>query len=185
MFSGPSSFVLSGIFHPGVAKVLISSFDAKFVESVFDAVLEQAEMLDSESVPFVKPSLQAYRKLINNISGPVPAVSLPALTSTQGSFYGFNHMEFWRSVATNQMPQSRHLQSLVPIAAMLLAVPAAEAVDEFAFSSAGSILTKGRVSMLPQTLEQVTVIRRFIQSNLVALSAVLAWLTDLRKTMKK
>ena len=56
---------------------------------------------------------------------------------------------------------------------MLLALPAAKAVDEFAFS------TKGRVSM------QVTVIRRFIQSNLVAPSAVLAWLTDLRKTMKK
>jgi hypothetical protein len=37
-------------------------------------------------------------------------------------------------------------------------------------------------SMLPQTLEQVTVIHRFI---LVASSAALAWLTDLRKTMKK
>ena len=58
---------------------------------------------------------------------------------------------------------TKYFECLVPIAAVLLAVPAAEAVDEFAFSSAGS----RAVSMLPQTLEQVTVIRRFnsIQSG--------------------
>lgn len=185
IFDSPSIFVLSAMFHPGVAKFLLSSFDSEFVDSIFEAILAQANLLDPESVPFVTPSLQVYRKLINNINEPVPIVSLPGLTFSSGLFYGYNHMDFWKSVAKNTMPQSRYLQALIPVAAMLLAVPAAEAVDEFAFSSAGSILTKGRVSMLPQTLEQVTVIRRFIQINLVSPKDVLSWLNEARKEAKK
>lgn len=50
---------------------------------------------------------------------------------------------------------------LVPVAA---AFPAGEAVDEFTFSSSGLTFSKGRASMDPLTLEQVTVIRMFIRN---------------------
>jgi hypothetical protein len=73
-------------------------------------------------------------------------------------------MLFWRSVAKGNHPKARSLSFMLPVAAMLLAHPAGESIDEFAFSTSGRILSKERNRLAPQTVEKLTVIRMFINN---------------------
>lgn len=58
-----------------------------------------------------------------------------------------------------------HLKMLVPVAAMLLALPAGESHDEFVFSAAGRIFSDDRNAMSPTRLEQVTIIVMFLRNE--------------------
>ena len=56
------------------------------------------------------------------------------------------------------------LRSLVPVAAMLLAMPAGESQDEFVFSMTDRIYSDDRSTLSPVRLEQITVITMFIKN---------------------
>ena len=58
---------------------------------------------------------------------------------------------------------------------MLLAQPAGESVDEFAFSSSGMTLTKERTCLAQMTVEMLTVIRMYIRNFSWTPGAIDAW----------
>jgi len=49
-------------------------------------------------------------------------------------------------------------------AAMLLAQPAGESIDESTFSSVGATIRKDRSRLAPMKIEQITIIRVFIRN---------------------
>ena len=68
-----------------------------------------------------------------------------------------------------------YLGLLLPVASMLLALPAGESVDEFVFSSSGRTHTKDRNRMSPARLEQITVLVMFIRNFGWSLDKFHAW----------
>ena len=172
--SEPSStFLQAAVLHPGVCSGLVGLgfVEQGVIDGAFDNVVDQAVLLaENDSVrPLLLGALAIYRGQLPR--GEAPKVNISSLKES-GSYFGVSHMSFWRGVVwtdpkTNKKatPNAEFLGSLAGVASMLLALPAAEAVDEFAFSSSGATFTKGRASMAPPTLEQVTVIRMYIRNR--------------------
>ena len=76
-----------------------------------------------------------------------------------GTFEGVSHLGFWASAAaTRDAEDANRLNPLLPLAAMLVSLPAGEAVDEFSFSSTQHTLSKDRNSTSGVTLEMITVV---------------------------
>ena len=84
-----------------------------------------------------------------------------------GKVVGVCALAFWAEVqkanATSDV-KLKELQSLAPVAAMLLAQPAGESVDDVAFSSSGGTLTKERCNLNPSQVEMITVVRMYIRT---------------------
>jgi hypothetical protein len=77
------------------------------------------------------------------------------------------------------LEEAEALKLLVPVAAMLLAVPAGESRDEFVFSDTGRTFTKDRNLLSPLNLEMVTVITMFIKNFGWSQVEVAAWFSRL------
>jgi hypothetical protein len=157
-----NNFLLAALLHPGVASFLISSkcVPSYVLDECWEGIASEVLLIappeDVETVRlFVCAALKAYRMLLP--VGELPPIDIAALME-DGSYFGFSHMSFWKSVALGVHPKSQFLACLLPVASMLLAQPASEAVDEFAFSSAGRTLTIDQNSLAATTVEQITVI---------------------------
>jgi hypothetical protein len=80
----------------------------------------------------------------------------------QSGVYGqTDAMSFWRGT---RQDVGNPMASLIPVAAMLLALPAGEAHNKFVFSASGRVFSRDRNSMSPMRLEQVTVLVMFIRN---------------------
>jgi len=82
-----------------------------------------------------------------------------------GSINGFNHLDFWKEVATKRLHfHNAKCHHLLKVASMLLAQPAGESIDESVFSSVGATMRKDRSALSPMKIEQITTIRMFIRN---------------------
>lgn len=162
--------------HPGVFAwmKLAKNFNAQVLNRAVLEVLKEGALLNPDSEDFMKPAFRQYEKFVDTISMVSASIDLSELAK-DGSFSGVNHMQYWQSVVENKNPISQFLHSIVPVAAHLLAQPAAEAVDEAAFSVAGQVMTKFRTALSPLTLEQVIVIRMFLRRKGFSPSQFDAW----------
>jgi hypothetical protein len=162
-----NNFLLSALMHPGVAAFLGRSgcVSNNVLEQCWSAIeveallLVEAEERETHKV-FVSASLTVYKALIP--TGDLPLIDINDLKSS-GTYFGVSHMLFWQSVVLKKHPKHDKLSHLVPVASMLLAQPSGESVDEFAFSSACRTLTCDRNSLVPTTVEQITIIRMFVK----------------------
>jgi hypothetical protein len=78
-----------------------------------------------------------------------------------GVYGSTDALAFWRSIGKDV---GNPMAALIPVASMLLALPAGESHNEFVFSTSGRVYTRDRNSLSPMRLEQVTVIVMFIRS---------------------
>jgi hypothetical protein len=83
-----------------------------------------------------------------------------------------------------RVDESDALKLLVPVAAMLVALPAGESRDEFAFSETGRVFTKDRNALSPWNLEMVTVITMFIKNFGWSQEHVNSWLSNVIRDAK-
>lgn len=84
-----------------------------------------------------------------------------------GEYGGVSALPFWKGIIGLQSTSEplAYLTILVPVAAMLLALPAGESHDEYVFSAAGRIYSDDRNAMSPARLEQLTVIVMYLRSG--------------------
>ncbi len=160
-----NNFLLAALLHPGVCGFLLTSkrVSASLMDTAFEKIVSQAELIDADATELVRAALGLYRKK-HLPTGVVPSIDISEI-SKDGLFWGCNHMVLWKSIANGSHSKASQLQAIVPVGSMLLAVPASEAVDEFTFSSSGQTLTKGRYCLSAMTIEQVTVLRMFIRNK--------------------
>jgi len=186
VFNQCNNFLKSALFHPGIAVVLPSFVSSEVLESCWDSIREDAQSLSNisrnlsdaeiEEDPaqfFIIPSISAYRKFIKSVQV-TDKLDLSSLQDS-GKFNGVNPMEFWKSVVDKKHRLAMELAYLVPTAAMLLSLPAGEAIDESTFSSTGRTLTKDRASLNANTIELITVIRMFIDRFGISLNDFNEW----------
>ena len=104
----------------------------------------------------------------------------------KGACLGVSHLDFWAAVirqdermqGKDEKIRLKRCSDALPVAAMLLAIPAGESVDEFSFSSSQRTLSKERNSLLPVNVEQITVIRMFIRSFGLSPMQLDDWMRD-------
>jgi len=177
-----NNFLKAALLHPGVSAVISKFLPVKLIDKCYDAILEDAEVfVGDKSNPryqmqknFLTLSLQAYRAYVGSVAPPdIPDADYSNYVSdvdfsqvrAVGEVLGHDHIGFWGKVAKEgQLFLEGSLLYCLPVAAMLLAQPAGEAVDEFAFSSSGATYTKTRSSLSPMRVEMITVIRMFIRN---------------------
>ncbi len=91
-------------------------------------------------------------------------------------------LSYWKGIRKDV---GNPISSLIPVASMLLALPAGESHNEFVFSASGQIFTKDRNSMSPMRLEQVTVLDMFIRNFGWSQRKLLDWLHKALAEVKK
>jgi hypothetical protein len=92
----------------------------------------------------------------------------------EDGIYGLTDaMSYWKGIG---LDIGNPMASLLPIASMLLALPAGESHNEFVFSSSGRVYTRDRNAMSPMRLEQVTVLVMFIRNFGWSQSQLMKWL---------
>jgi hypothetical protein len=88
---------------------------------------------------------------------------------------------YWRDIGKEI---GNPLASLIPVASMLLALPAGEAHNEFVFSCSGRVLTRDRNSMSPMRLEQLTVLVMFIRNFGWSQRKLMQWFREALATVQ-
>ncbi len=174
-----NNFLKSSLFHPTVAALVRGLVTEQVFDACVASIKEDAIALDEDCGPFFEPAMCHY---LEKVVGPKlefdHAFSWEGLKK-DGTFRGTSHMQYWKTVASGN---DRKIGNLIGTAAMLLALPAGESIDESSFSSSQRTLSKERQSLLPVTVEQVTVIRMFVRSFGLTPEHVDAWIrTELKK----
>ena len=157
----PNNFLKAALMHPGVAKTLRGFVSKQVVEECTDSILSDACSLESaDNDEFRKLAFKKYLEQLGDV------IQFPSIEvfpwhalSARGESNGIDHLSFWRAAGQNRGP----LSFLVGVAAMLLAMPAGESVDEVTFSSTGATMTKERNRLSLMNVEQITVIRMFLR----------------------
>ena len=184
--------------HPGVARVVESFVDPAVITNTFKAIADEAVGLEPETNSmdegddlvdedrsFFSASLSRYRKKIVGTAVDLDEKFDWAPLKENGTFGGVSHLGFWASVATREAEEANRLNPLLPVAAMLVALPAGEAVDEFSFSSTQRTLSKERNSMSGVTLEMITVVRMFIRNSGIHPEKLFEWIDQAKADGKK
>ena len=181
-----NSFLKAALFHPGIARFLPHFVSQKVLEECWDAVKADIETLEKDTV-FPLTGLERYRTWLAE----EPAESMPPVVIAElklsGSFAGCDPLVFWKEVAVGQTNAKKFGGSayLLPVASMVLALPAGESVDEFTFSSTQRTLTAARSTLSPTHLEQITVVRMFIRNFGWSPQDVALWLGKAREEHDK
>lgn len=181
----PNNWLKASLFHPELAKVIIHYCEADVIRGCWKSIYEDvgsafvgepadpsSSSSENDEVQSTKVSdvqwglfklgIRSYRILCGLLPKPVSVPwNMPELK--QGKFGGVDALAFWASVAQKKHPLYAALNHVLPVAAMYLAIPAGEAVDECVFSAAKEILTPVRSRLAPTTVEQLTVIRVFLR----------------------
>ncbi len=104
----------------------------------------------------------------------------------QGEVGGVAALAWCQSVLDGKLTESSPFQCetseiafLIPLAAMLLALPGSEAIDESSFSVAGRTLTRDRNQLDPITVEMLVVFRRYVSTCGISLADVKIWVENL------
>ncbi len=160
-----NGFLKAALFHPGIAPHLPSFVQESVLHECWNAIECDMETISSKNKKFGELALGGYREFLTmRRVDPLPDIVLS--TMKDGGYYaGYRPLEFWQSIANHREGENEFGGLyLVPVASMVLALPAGESVDEFTFSSAQRTLTKERNRLSPTHIEQITVVRMFIRN---------------------
>ena len=102
----------------------------------------------------------------------MPFLGFDAL-KLNGAYGQTDALSYWRNIGRDM---GNPFSALIPIASMLLVLPAGESHNEFVLSCSGRILTRDRSSMSPMRLEQLTIIVTFIRNFDWSQSKLMDWL---------
>ena len=178
-------FLQSALLHPGVCSCVVGFLSTDVIDATFEGIINEAVQLDGEdseegSLLVYRGSLLKYRSLFMPKELVEEVTDWSSLNwdelSKMGTFRGYSHLGFWKDVRDGNVDSSHRLSPLLPVASMLLAVPAGEAIDEFSFSSSQRTLTKERNALLGESVEMVTVIRMFIRRNGIHPQDMMDWI---------
>ena len=174
VLSQVNPFLMASVLHPGVCGALrdLGYVTDALINDAFTEIGEECGSLLSAKVTANSQRLRIakegiansidYYKTLTHLDGIVPEINILEIAK-DGTYWGQNHMSFWKSVALGVNEDATYLAAMVPGVSMMLAAPASEAVDETVFSSTGGTFTKARSALGPHTLEQMTVIRMYVR----------------------
>lgn len=175
------------LFHPGIGPYLKTFVPQRVIDRSWIAIECDMEAISAKNQDYAALSLRKYRDWIESrCILPMPVIDL-AVLKDGGYYAGQRPLEFWQAVASSrEMGQNEFGGSfLLPVASMVLALPAGESVDEFTFSSSQRTLTKDRNSLSAAHIEQITVIRMFIRNLGWSPSQLGDWIETAHKEFEK
>jgi hypothetical protein len=162
-----NTFLKSSLLHPGIAPIIYSYLDSELIKSCFETIINDALTLcndkEDDDISFIKLSLEYYQSHFINQCFTLPD-QLPWKTLfDNGKINEYSHMDFWKGIAQDNKFSGKW-EHLIQVAAMLLAHPAGESIDESAFSGVGSTMRKDRSRLSPHRIEQISIIRSYIRN---------------------
>jgi hypothetical protein len=95
-----NNFLLAALLHPGACAYLIESkmVSSVLLDAAFERIVDQAELIDTDSTELVRASLKLYREK-HLPTGSLPIIDIAEI-SKEGTFWGCNHMVMWKGVVT-------------------------------------------------------------------------------------
>jgi hypothetical protein len=174
---GANSFAKAALFHPDICRLLQYGGLTKEVFTLcVESVREDIAALSGEGTAVTKISCLIFDTYLDECKQR-PAAVFPGFTMLKKTgLYGMTDaMSYWRSVANGT---GNPFHSLLPLAAMLLALPAGESHNEFVFSTSGRVFARDRNALSHWRLEQVTVLVMFIRNFGWSHSQMMTWLQD-------
>lgn len=162
-----NNFLKAALLHPGVARTLPNFVDEQVLDECWKSIILDGRALQCRERSFAL-GLEAYRETIAvRIELESLQMDMPSFMSDlkkSGAVGGITALGFWKDIITRSDEVAKEISFIAPVAAMLLALPAGEAVDESTFSGTGQLVSNQRASMAPATVEMVTIIRMFIRT---------------------
>jgi hypothetical protein len=173
--SRANAFAKASIFHPDICRLLQHELLSEAVfEDCVAAVRRDIDALSGEGTLVTEIANVIFTRYLKDCKER-PAVALPGFEALkQNGVYGqTDALSYWRNIGKDV---GHPFAALIPIASMLLALPAGEAHNEFVFSCSGRIFSRDRNSMSAMRLEQVTVLVMFIRNFGWSQNKMMAWL---------
>jgi hypothetical protein len=162
-----NTFLKSSLMHPGIAPFICHHLNSELIRECFEAIINDALTLcndkEEDDFSFIKLSLEYYQKHFIGTSLTLPDQLPWQSLFEKGEINGYSHMDFWKQVVTVNKFGGK-CSHLIQVAAMLLAHPAGESIDESAFSGVGSTMRKDRSRLSPHRIEQISIIRSYIRN---------------------
>jgi hypothetical protein len=155
-------FLKAGLLHPGVGKVLLSVVSEKIIDACFESMLKDATAL-SARLPLVRAGFEVYRAELLGAKAQMPDAMPWAEMKKDGTFGGFNHIDFWKTVTKDEFSWWG-LRTVEKFGWHASGCSCGESIDEFCFSSSQRTLSKDRNALSGPKVEQITVIRMFIRN---------------------
>jgi hypothetical protein len=175
-------FLMAATLHPGVWATL--RVRKAVSEAVQQATMEGFSvesknlMSDDDAQDMIERVLRGtYTNMVMELEKSIKiddALNFDVIVGS-GELCGVQHLKFWKSVVDKEHKKHMTLQLLVPTAAMLLALPASEAIDETVFSRTGRTLSKHRTSLSDPNVERMTVIRMYTENTGLSILQLNSW----------
>lgn len=179
-----NAFAKASIFHPDICRLLQHELLSKTIfAGCVQGVKKDIAALSGEGTVATDLTCLIFDKYLQACKDR-PAVAFLGIEKLKenGLFGSTDAMSYWRDVGRTV---GDPFSSLIPIASMLLALPAGEAHDEFVFSCSGRILSRDRNSMSAVRLEQVTVLVMFIRNFGWSQHKLMEWLKKATAEVQK
>ena len=179
-----NAFAKAALFHPDICRLLQHGAVSETVfNACVDVVRKDIDSLSGQgsvASGMTNIMFDGYLKECKKR----PASVFPGFDALKANgVYGqTDAMSFWKGIGKEV---GNPFASLIPVAAMLLALPAGESHDEFVFSCSGRIYSRDRNSMSPLRLEQVTVLVMFIRNFGWSQQQLMAWLTKAKAEVQR
>lgn len=163
-----NNFLKAALFHPGVARTLPNFVEKQVLEDCWESIVNDGSALQCRKRSFAL-GLGAYQEDVIAVRIELESLhmDMPSFMSDlkkSGAVNGITALGYWGDIVTQGDDLSKEISFIAPVAAMLLALPAGEAIDESTFSGTGHLVSNQRASMAPATVEMVTIIRMFIRT---------------------
>lgn len=186
-------FLMAAALHPGVwatlrvRKAVSEAVQQATIEGI--CVESKNVMGDDDAHEMIESVLTkgAYQNVVMELEKTInadDALNFDVIVGT-GELCSVQHLKFWKSVVDKVHKKHMTLQLLVPTAAVLLALPASEAIDETVFSRTGRILSKHRTSLSDPNVERMTVIRMFVENSGLSIMQLNRWVKRALAELKK
>jgi hypothetical protein len=173
--SNANAFVKAAIFHPDVCRLLQHELlsEAVFQDCV-KSIRRDIDALSGEGTVASEIANVVFHCYLKTCKER-PAVAFPGFEALKenGVYGGIDALSYWRNIGKDV---GNPFSALLPVASMLLALPAGEAHNEFVFSCSGRIFSRDRNSMSAMRLEQVTVLVMFIRNFGWSQNKMMGWL---------
>lgn len=187
LFSEVSPFLKASVFHPQIFRDIVADewIDKGLLEDVVTSIKQDIDALAGEGTMTAQLTRVAFDGYLDLATKRKQAhLKSVDLLFEKGEYGGVSALGYWKSVLDARVDESDALKLLVPVAAMLVALPAGESRDEFAFSETGHVFTKDRNALSPWNLEMVTVITMFIKNFGWSQEHVNSWLSNVIRDAK-
>ncbi len=173
--AGVNAFAKAAIFHPDICRLLQHGLLSEDVfKACVQAVEKDIDALSGEGTMVTNLTRVIFKTYLESCKERPEAQFLGFDEIKKNGLYGAtDSMSYWRSIGREV---GHPFSSLIPVASMLLALPAGEAHDEFVFSCSGRILSRDRNAMSAMRLEQVTILVMFIRNFGWSQHQLMEWL---------